>query len=63
MAYGGVPYRAMRRARGVSHWVGGGMRIFHWGFGWGSLWGHETREGRAKVGCWRRRAAFPLRAF
>ena len=53
-AFGGAPCGATKRVRGVPKWACGGPRKFyepcHWGLIWSSLWGYETRAGRAEMG-------------
>ena len=53
-AFGGAPYGATNRVRGVPKW--GSMRgadaceHAHLGLRWSSLWGHDPREGCAEMG-------------
>ena len=58
-AFGGAPYGATDRVRGVPKWwsMGGGdaCERTHWSLRWSSLWGHEPCEGCAKMGVWERR--------
>ena len=60
-AFGGAPYEATNRAKGVPKWgsVRGGNSCEHgpWGLRWSSLWGRDPREGCAKMGVygWRGR--------
>ena len=53
-AFGGAPYGATNRVRGVPKWAcgwrGGACGRGHWGLGWSSLWGHEPCEGCADMG-------------
>ena len=50
VAFGGVPYGATKRVRGVPKWGGSPCGRSHWGLWWSSLWGHETCEGSADMG-------------
>ena len=53
-AFGGDPYGATNRVRGVPKWgpLGGvdACNRGHWSLRWSSLWGHEPCEGCAKIG-------------
>eukprot|EP00959_Pyramimonas_sp_CCMP1952_P464062 9485979-Pyramimonas_sp.AAC.1 len=48
-AFGGAPSGAEKRVNDVPNGRGHQCGRGHWGLRWGSLLGHGTRKGRAKV--------------